>query len=568
MSKKTMTLTDELIKYSEDIIDGNIIACQKHKWACQRFLDDLERQNNIDFPFIFVESKAQRFFDWMQLFKHTKGPLAGEFKIPEPVETFFFGQIYGWVFKKTRFRRFRQGYWQLARKNAKSQDLAIVGTFEMSAFGEPCSEVIVAATKRYQTMYVWKEADLILRRCDILRGKFKTSYNEIKHLKSDSIFRTLSKDDKTKDDGSNPQCGIIDEYHAHEDSKFLDVLTSGMKARVQPILLIITTAGENLDSPCYRDEYDYIQKLLDPENPIENDRYLALVCELDKDKDGKLIDDIKDEKNWLKSNPILAKTEVGIENIRAELKIALDKPEKMRDFLTKTMNVWVSMREFGYMDMAEWNNCKGEIPDLRGKYCTIGGDLSAKWDLTSFTFEFSVEDLYYVISHSFMPENMLEQKIKTDSVPYDLWVKDGYITLTTGNTVDYRFCKKWMLDKAKKNGWRISEICMDPWGAGQLSADLIDEGYEVVEVRQGMQSLSEPTKDFKCMVKDGRVVHDGNPVLSWAMGNAMAKLDHNENMMLAKDKSKQRIDPAAATMNSHYRCMLQIKNTGAGVYFA
>jgi phage terminase large subunit-like protein len=555
-----MTLTTELKHYCKDILEDKPLSCKKHKWACTRFLSDLEKQNTDEFPYVFVEQNADRFLRWMGMFKHTKGPLAGTLKIPEPIEKFIFGNIYGWVHRETRFRRFRQAYWQVARKNAKSQDLAIVGTYEMSAFGEQCAEVYVAATKKEQTRYVWEEADLIIRRCDDLKDKFKTSYGVIRHPRSGSTFTRMSEEDKKKGDGSNPQCGIIDEYHAHETDEYYNILTSGMKTRQQPLLIIITTAGFDLNNPCYRDEYDYISKILNPDNPIENDRYFAMVNELDKDDEGNLIDNIKDRNVWIKSNPILAKTATGIDAISAELVVAMDKPEKMRDFLTKTMDVWVNQRECGYMDTAKWALCKGEIPDLKGKECYIGLDLSAKIDLTSVTFEFPIEEKYVILSHSFAPEDTIQAKMKTDKVPYMRWVEDGWLTLTKGGVVDYRFVKNWIRERVRGQGFIILEWCIDPWGAGQLSNDLIDEGETVVEIIQGIKTLSEPTKDFRGMVYSQRIIHDGSPVLSWAMGNAVVdKVDRNENIILNKTKSKERIDPVAATINAHVRAMTKEK---------
>ena len=151
-----------------------------------RFLRDLDRQGAEDFPYIFDSDKAQKFFDWMELFKHTKGPLAGTYKIPTISEKFEFGNIYGWVHKETHLRRFRIVYIQKARKNAKSQDLAIMGLYEESALGEPCSEVCLAATKRDQTKYVWNEANLIYKQSDFLKSKFVTRYGAIEHPKSGS----------------------------------------------------------------------------------------------------------------------------------------------------------------------------------------------------------------------------------------------------------------------------------------------------------------------------------------------------------------------------------------------
>jgi len=567
-----MILLKEIKKYCNDILSGKILACQKHKWSCQRFLSDLEKSKSKDFPYRFDEAKAQRFFDWMEMFCHTKGPLAMKHKIPEPIEKFIFGNIYGWIDKVTGYRRFRYVYYQVARKNAKSQDLAIVGTYEMACMGESCAEVLVAATKKEQTKYVWGEADLIIRRCKELnppiKDRFKTVYGVIHHIKSDSTFARLSEEDKKKGDGSNPQCGIIDEYHAHETDEYYNVLSSGMKIRTQPLLIIITTAGFDLNNPCYVAEYDYVSKILDPDNPIDNEQYFAIVCELDHDEQGELIDDIKDEKVWVKANPINTKTPEGMASIRAELQVALDKPDKMRDFLTKSMDVWVNERDCAYMPMGKWAACKGEIPDLKGKICYIGFDLSAKIDLTSVTFEFPVEDKYYVINHSFIPEDTLPQRRKIGKVPYDRWIEEGWITATRGPVVDYRLVRDYAINTAKEKGWYIEEICGDPWGFLQIGNDLDDMGYTVVEIVQGIKTLSEPTKDFRDMVYLKRVIHDGNPVLAWAVGNAIAdQVDRNKNIILNKKKSKENIDPIAATMNAHVRAMqTQPEGTGRVIF--
>jgi phage terminase large subunit-like protein len=561
-------ILDELVGYSEAVLEGRIVACQKHKWACQRFLRDLGKQGTDDFPYIFNEVKALHFLNWMMLFKHTKGPLAGTRKIPEPIEKFVFGNIYGWVYADTGYRRFRQAYWQVGRKNAKSQDLAIVGLYEMSAMGEPSAEVYVAATKRDQTKYVWEEADAIYRRCEDLADKFKTSYGVIRHLKSNSTFSRLSQEDRKKGDGGNPQCGILDEYHAHETDEYYDLLTSGMKNRVQPLLIIITTAGFDLSNPCYRDEYDYISKILNPDIPIENDRYFAMVNELDKDKEGNLIDDIRDESCWLKANPILAKTQEGLTAIRAELQVALDKPAKMRDFLTKTMNVWVNQREQGYMDMTKWKLCGRDDFDysiLEGKECIVGVDLAAKIDLCSVAFEFKTDDKYVILGHSFMPEDTLQRKMRTDKVPYDLWAKQRWITATPGAVVDYDFIKAHIKEFENEHNCTVKELCCDPWNATQFMNDMTDEGYVAVEIRQGVKTLGGPTKDFRDQVYSGNVLHDNNPVLTWAISNAVTKMDPNENIMLDKAKSTERIDPIASVINAHVRAMVMDVQNGIDI---
>jgi phage terminase large subunit-like protein len=547
-----VTLREWLIDYANGCLNGQVVACQKHKWAAQRFLRDIEREGTDAFPFVFDEEKALRFLRWMSLFKHTKGKLQGQHIQPHPIQIFVFGNIYGWVHRDTGLRRFRKAYWQVGRKNAKSQSLACVGSYEDMALGENMAEVYIGATKTEQSRIVWNEIKAQLAGCPELKGKYRVAYGKIEHLKSGSFIAALSKDAGKTGDGLNVQCGIIDEYHAHETSEIYDVLVSGMGARPQPLIMIITTAGFDLSRPCYSVEYKYVSQILDPNSPIENEEYFVMINELDKG------DDIKDERNWEKANPILCSYEEGRNYLRGELKAALDVPEKMRNFLTKNMDIWVDQKDNGYMPMDKWKACGTEqLPDLQGRECFVGIDLSKKIDLTSVGFVFPLGDgRFVVLSHSFLPEDTLDAKRRTDKVPYDLWIRQGWITTTPGAVVDYQFIKSYIKHQAEKNGWIIREICYDPYNATQFAQDMDAEGYLTVEIRQGFRTLSEPTKNFRELVLDGKIIHDNNPVLTWALGNAVIRQDHNENIMLDKDKSTDRIDPAAAVINAHVRAMV------------
>nr|WP_206155530.1 terminase TerL endonuclease subunit [Caldanaerobacter subterraneus] len=489
----------------------------------------------------------------MRLFKHTKGVLAGQRIEPHIIQKFVFGNIYGWVHKDTGLRRFKKAYWQVARKNAKSQSLACVASYEAMALGEPMAEVYIGATKREQSKIVWNEVKAQLQRCEYLKGKYRVAYGKIEHLKSGSVIVPLSKEDGKTGDGLNVQCGIIDEYHAHPTSEIYDVLVSGMAARPQPLLMVITTAGFDLNNPCYAVEYRYVSQILDPNSPIENDEYFVMINELDKD------DDVKDESVWIKANPILCSYKEGIEFLRGALKEALDAPEKMRNFLTKNMNVWVNQKESGYMDMSKWALCGRNLKDFEGyegKECYIGIDLSAKIDLTSVGFVFPNDDgTYTIFSHSFMPEETLQAKRKTDKVPYDLWVKQGWLTATEGAVVDYEFVKAYIKDVIQKHNIKPVMICYDPWNASQFAQDMEKEGFVMVEIRQGIKTLGEATKDFREKVYQNKIIHNNNPVLTWAVGNAAVRSDANENIMLDKSKSTERIDPIAAIINAYSQAM-------------
>ena len=551
-----------MIHYCHDVINNKIIACQKHIWACIRFLRDVDREGTDAFPFVFDEDKALRFFEWMHLFRHTKGVLRGQRIEPHEIQVFIFGNIYGWVHKETGYRRFRNAYWQVGRKNAKSQSLAVVASYEAMALGENMSEVYIGATKTEQARIVWNETEAMLKGAKELQGKYKVAYNRIFHEKSGSVIRALSKEDRKTGDGLSPQAAIIDEYHAHETSEIYDVLDSGMIARAQPLMMIITTAGTNLSSPCYRTAYKYVSDLLNPNNPTENESYFSMVNELDRDTDGELIDDITDEKSWLKANPIAASYPEGVTNIRSRLQIALEIPEKMDEFLTKNMNIWVNQKEKAYMRMEKWTACNGEMIDLQGRECYVGVDLSAKIDLTSVGFVFPLDDGSIAIkSHSFMPRSTIEAKTKTDKVPYHSWERQGWITATPGEVIDQRFIQDYIKKEIEKNGWIAKELCYDAWNASQFANEMADEGFITVEIIQGIKTLSEPTKNFRELVYRKKVLHENNPVFDWALGNAVTREDHNQNIMLDKSKSTQRIDPVAAMINAHVRAMFSVENS-------
>ena len=555
-----MTLADELIQYSKDCIADTRHVCQKHRWACERFLKDLKKSGMKDFPYVFDEEKALRFFEWAALHKHTKGVLAGEPIEFTPIQRFIFGNVYGWVHQDTGLRRFRKAYWQVARKNAKSQSLAIVGDYELMALGEPMSEVYIGATKSMQAKIIYNEVVAMLKRCPLLKGKWHESYGVIRHPKSDSILRALSKDDGKTGDGLNPQCGLIDEYHAHPTDEILEVINTGMVARRQPLLFIITTAGTNFGGPCYRVEYPLVEKILDPSLDFDVADYFCMVNELDRDQEGNLIDDVKDEECWVKANPIAATYPEGLANIRSKLASALESPEKMESFLTKNMNLWVNQSAMSYMDMAKWKERGAitEIPvDLYGRSAYVGIDLSKRIDLTAAGIIVPIDGdgavQYVVRAHGFIPEDTVAVHEKTDKVPYRAWAKAGYLTITPGDVVDYRFIESWIHETTDDLGVNVKELCYDPYNATHFAQDFDAQGITTVEVRQGMRTLSEPTKAFREEAYRGNILHEPNPLLDWAVSNAVTKRDHNENIILDKEKSTNRIDPIAAVINAFSR---------------
>ena len=562
-----MTIKEELIQYAKDCINDTKHCCQKHRWACERFLRDIRREGTDEFPYIFDDAKAERFYKWASLHKHTKGVLVNTPIIFTPIQRFIFGNIYGWLHKDTGYRRFTKAYWQVGRKNAKSQSLGLVGDYELMALGEDNSEVYIGATKTLQAKIIYNEVIAMLKKSNALfKGKWKEAYSTIVHIKSNSIMRALSKDDGKTGDGLNPQCGLIDEYHAHPTDEILEVIKTGMIARRQPLLFIITTAGNNLGGPCYRIEYPLVSKILNPDIEFDIPDYFCMVNELDRDEEGNLIDDINDEECWIKANPIAATYEVGLKNIRSNYMSAIESPEKMVSFMTKNMNIWVKQSAQSYIDMAKWK-ARGRLNEdfendlgisLYGYDAYVGIDVSKTIDLTAAGIVIPVDinnsKKFITLAHGFIPEETVQTKERTDKIPYRLWSERGWLTITPGEIVDYRFMTKWIEETLNKYGLNIKDVCYDPYNATHYTQELeSNKGWGIVEIRQGIITLSEPTKSFRAETYQGNILHPTNDLLDWAISNAVTKVDAQENIMLDKAKSTERIDPIAAVINAYTR---------------
>ena len=562
-----MTIKEELIQYAKDCINDTKHCCQKHRWACERFLRDISREGTDEFPYIFDNAKAERFYKWASLHKHTKGVLVNTPIIFTPIQRFIFGNIYGWIHKDTGYRRFTKAYWQVGRKNAKSQSLGLVGDYELMALGEDNSEVYIGATKTLQAKIIYNEVIAMLKKSSALfKGKWKEAYSTIVHIKSNSIMRALSKDDGKTGDGLNPQCGLIDEYHAHPTDEILEVIKTGMIARRQPLLFIITTAGNNLGGPCYRIEYPLVSQILNPDIEFDIPDYFCMVNELDRDEEGNLIDDINDEECWIKANPIAATYEVGLKNIRSNYMSAIKSPEKMVSFMTKNMNIWVKQSAKSYIDMAKWK-ARGRLNEdfendlgisLYGYDAYVGIDVSKTIDLTAAGIVIPVDinnsKKFITLAHGFIPEETVQTKERTDKIPYRLWSEKGWLTITPGEIVDYRFMTKWIEETLNKYGLNIKDVCYDPYNATHYTQELeSNKGWGIVEIRQGIITLSEPTKSFRAETYQGNILHPTNDLLDWAISNAVTKVDAQENIMLDKAKSTERIDPIAAIINAYTR---------------
>lgn len=550
-------------KYAREVVSRKRVVGHLEYLACKRHLDDLKRQGTEDFPWVFDGKKADRFFRFCGFLRHVKGPkeVVGQPIIFEAFEKFDLGSIFGWVHKDTGYRRFIKSYDQEARKNGKSLKASCVTLYLMAGDDEENPDVYTAAVDRNQARIVFKDAKRMAEKSPDIRKRLNIRQGVISHKVRGGELMPFSRDTQNKD-GFNPAGATIDEYHAHKTSEIYEVIWSAFGQRSQALLYIITTAGMDAGkSPCWN-EYTECKQIL--EKQIINERYFVMIRELDPD------DDIHDPKNWIKANPLKCLTPEGIKFLQELHDDAFNSknPSKMRNFRIKHLNQWVYGNENSFMGgelMKKWGECdilpggtadekRAAFAELtRGLHCNVGHDLSKRIDLTADGFVFDLPDGRIAICGSgFLPESAVIEHEKTDNVPYRDWISEGWIFETEGDVTDYNEVEAHLHDQEEENEWQVFEEDYDPYNATQFAIGLKDQGYVTVEVRQGVQTLNEPTKLFRDLVASGDIVHDGSPALTWCVSNAISKTDSNGNIKLVKpaDNSPRRIDILAAVINA------------------
>lgn len=545
--------SDPVTTFANQVVKGNIIAGEAEVLSCKRHLEDLERQGAEDFPYLFDYGIAKegiiKFIEKYTRF--TDGKLAGKPVNLVDFQFFILGSLFSWIHKDTGYRRFRQAYIQVARKNTKTYLVSWVALYMLMGDGYFGSQVYTAANAKDQAKIAFNNCSKMTKVSKPLlkRLKVKESTSEIHYSKKYSVLKALSSETKNLD-GFDPHCGVIDEYHAHRNNQIYKLIDDGAIQQDEPLIFIITTAGFDLDSPCY-EEYEYCKDILSRKK--SNETRFIYIAEMDKE------DDIENPENWLKANPLF-RYQNETEKLRIKVQEGLDNKAHLRNMLTKTLNKWVDMKENGYMEYPQWKICgidPEEIIELcKGKECYVGLDLSQKHDLSSVTFEFPVDkNLYAIISRTFIPSERIKQKEGTDGVPYSRWIQEGFLIPCEGLTIRNQQIEDFIVSFSELNEFKIKEIDYDPYCANQLAQSMEERGYITVEIRQGMRTLSEPTKDFREQVYNKNVLHENNPVLNWNVLNAVEKVDHNGNIMLDKSDLTKKIDGLAATINSHTRAI-------------
>ena len=527
--------------------------------ALKRHIDDLARskKNDPNFPYRFDEEKAEDIIELANKLTIAEGEGNEQFTCAG-FQEFILGSLFGWVHKETGKRRFTDSYVQVARQQGKSVLNAILGikccNFDNYNYGQ----IYCTATKADQARIVLKEIIKFINADNDLKELFdiKDYKNEITGKITSTVIRALGRDTHTID-GFRPYLGIVDEYHAHKDNQMYKLLKGGTRKLKQSLISVITTAGFNLNAPCY-DLYKYCRRVL---RGIDvNERQFIYIAQMDEK------DDIWDPKNWIKCCPLTGKDPELVAAMQEDARKAQSMGgAELRDFLTKALNIWVTNAETAFLDLVEWEKCGSErdLSDFAGKQVIVGLDLSSGGDLTSYCLEFPYEDeetgdrKYFLHSHSFMPSHRLQEHMDLeDNAPYVIWQKQGLLTVTTaagGIKTDYKTILSSLHDIVDKYQLDVMAIGYDPHNASAFLLDLEDFGCDLIEIKQSARSLNDATIDFQLEVKAHNMEYNkGNVLLTRSMNDAIISEPNSfGEIKIDKMLQKNRIDPCDAAICAH-----------------
>lgn len=556
-------MLDRVTQYAKDVVAGKIIAGRYAKLACQRHLDDIEKSKLAPYNYYFDEYKANEIIDFAETLEIAEGEEQKPVRL-KGFQDFILGSLNGWVTKDKGYRRFRTSYVQLGRQNGKSFLNGILGTYYGNFSGYNYGQLYCTATKKDQAKIVFKEIVKFIKADSDLLELFniKEYDSTIECLLTNSTIKALGKDTDTID-GFRPLLGIVDEYHAHKDNQMYKLLEGGTRKMKQSLISVITTAGFNLNGPCIK-LYEYCKNIL--EGIFTNEKQFVYIAQMDE------TDDIWNPANWIKANPLVCEDEEDLQNLIAVGMAAKDTGgDDIRDFITKALNIWYRHSKNQYLDIDKWKACGCDLTleDFRGCECGLGLDLSSGGDLTSGVLEFPFigdDDIpmYFFHQHSFMPKMRLDEHIKSDSAPYDIWVDEGLITLTEtlgGIKTDYKYIISYYKELIKTYDLKLKLIAYDPHNADAFLSDLEEFGVDCYEIVQSAKSLNTATEDFELSVKGQTALYNKNDGLFKFCGvNATTTKNSFGEMKIDKEHRTERIDPIDAAIDIHKMIMAPKKS--------
>lgn len=530
------------LDYAMSVLTDEVPACKYVQLACARFVNDLERTD-----IWYDEVAAQRFYTYCTFLRHYKGPCRGQPIILDPWEEFLCGNIYGWKRvidgEKTDIWRFKFIYCEVPRKNGKTTIAAAAASYDASQMEPMGSEVYCLATKEEQAKILWNDIKAFIHQSEELKEVFEVLEGRNTIFVVDtgrtSFVRPLGANSE-KLDGLNPFSAVCDELHEWPDRKLLDVIEDAFGARNNWHILEITTAGYNKQGICYQERKHGIDIL---EGRIINDDKFVLIYTIDPEDRTKW----RDEATWFKANPSLGKGKM-LDYMRTKAQKADQIPSELNTFLSKQLNIWTDVLE-AWLKWEDWTKCRRDFKrgKLLGKKCTAAADLGKVSDLSAVAYFFPEQpglDKPHVWVDFYCPRDNIKVRSERDKLPYDVWVREGWIQETPGNTTDFDFVEADILSSNKR--FVISKMAFDRTFAGEIINHLAEEGIEIVDWGQGYISMGPPTAEMERLIVKGEIVLPENPVLDWMSANVVTRKDPAGNIKPDKENSEEKIDGIVA----------------------
>lgn len=530
----------QISKHITGVLDDKIKAGKYIKLAYKRHMDDLKQADKKGW--VFNKSAALYTIRFFSFLNHGKGEWAGK-----PFELAIWEMVIIWItfgwYNKDKTRRFNYVYIEVAKKNGKTTFMAGIGDYMFIADGESGAEVYSLATSYKQAALCFGEAQRMVRKSPSLAKMVEVYEHNMHIVNTGSKFEARAAEYESNE-GINPHCAIIDEYHVHKKSDLFDLVKSAIGARKSPMVWIITTAGFDKSLPCY-DLREQISNIL--MGIKVQDNMTGFIFSLDKK------DDWHDPANWMKANPNLG-VSVSLKYMQQEFIDAVNKGgHRLVNFQTKNLNMWVDAEDAWIPDDVWMENADPVNENmLIGRACFLGLDLSEKYDITALCRVFPpavAGEKYQVLWDFWIPEAKVTER--QDYVDYRLWAELGHIHIVNGNTVD----DDEIIDQVMKytEYHEILDLGYDEWNAKKFVVDLLKRGFpsdKIKKVVQYLSVLSEPTKKLYGLSIDRQLAHGGNPVARWMIRNVVLKRDANQNMRIDKGKSREKVDGISALINA------------------
>lgn len=539
--------------YAENVVNGKTIASQKVTQACQRHLNDLDRQGTDDFPWIFVEEKGHRPIRFIELFCK---PSKGDFNklVLQSWQHFTIGSIFGWVHKDTGIRRFKEALIFVGRKNGKTTKISGVSLYGVSKDNENGAEIHLLANSMKQARLLFDESKAMIKASPLLKKKFRTLRDAIHFDKTVSKIEPQASDSERLD-GLNTHIGVFDEIHEYKDYKLINVIKNSRQSRRQPLLIYITTAGYQLDGPLVT----YYEQAVDVLNgDIKDERTFYYIAELDDETE------FDKPKMWIKANPNMH-VSINLNDMIEDWEKAKRTPAERNDFITKRFNIFVDNSEQSFLDYTTLrkNNKEIDYDTLVNLPCIGGFDLSDSEDLTSACLEWWNEKTgeIIILSHSWVTEKKV--LMENEKIDYRELEKEGLLTIVKDEYIRKEIVYDWFVELS--HTYRVELITYDPAKAFGLVESLNNYGFNTLVVRQGHLTLGPAVDDAKERFLDGNVIFNNNRLFRWYVNNVKLVEDRNRNKLPQKQGRYRKIDGFAAFLNAHTEVMKKfVEQPGTG----